>query len=432
MATTSPEAKAKRKATLLHKFGVDNSSKIPGNNEKRKATCIAKYGKEHFYQTGQWREEVQKSNLEKHGVNWFFQTAEAKNKTRQTCLARYGSENAMCNPDIKARLVASCMEKYGETNASKSPEVISRILSTKQAKYGTTAPIGVGQEEERIRAWLTSIGVPTIKNHTIILGKELDFYSADHKVAIEYNGLFWHCERFNKDRTSHYNKWKTCRDSGVRLITVFEDEWLGRQEQVKNFLKSVFGKNRKVFGRNCSVSDVPRQEAESFLDRTHIQGAPHTFRYAAGLYSKEKQLLGVMTFGKHHRGGQDTILSRLSFEDGVSVVGGSSKLFKYLTKKYDVKKVVSWSDNRWSSGKVYEALGFSVSARLPADYSYVDTTTSTPERKSKQSKKKSLTGCPKDVKEADWCKASGLYRIWDCGKIRWEWNKPNEISTATD
>ena len=416
----SSQVKSKRAKTTFEHFGVSNAAQIPSGKEKRKDTCIKKYGKEHFYQTEVWREQAQNKNLERYGKDWFFQTAECKVKTVDTCMQRYGQTSAMKDPLVQARQSASCQANLGVTNPSNSPEVVSKILQTKLTRYGTTSPTGIGQEEERIKQWLASIGVNAVKDHSIIPGKELDLFCKEAKVAIEYNGLYWHCEKFIKDRRSHANKWRACQQAGVRLITIFEDEWLHRQPQVKNFLQATFGKNTKVFARNCAVRAPQQKEVIDFLERTHIQGAPHTFTHAAGLYDKAGTLLGVMTFGKHHRGGKDTVLSRMSFAPGITVVGGSSKLFKFLLNTSAATKVVSWSDNRWSAGSVYPSLGFTLSAALPPDYSYVDTTKSTATRKSKQSNKKSLTGCPKNVKEFDWCRNSGLYRIWDCGKIRWE------------
>ena len=38
----------------------------------------------------------------------------------------------------------------------------------------------------------------------------------------------------------HYDKMKMADLNGIRLITIFEHEWLNREKQVKNFLKIGF------------------------------------------------------------------------------------------------------------------------------------------------------------------------------------------------
>jgi hypothetical protein len=65
---------------------------------------------------------------------------------------------------------------------------------------------------------------------------------------------------------------------------------------------------------------------------------------------------------------------------------------------------------------MYENAGFDLEEELKPDYFYCDNHDNA---FSKQSKKKSLTGCPKNVKEWEWCYQNGLYRVWDCGKKRW-------------
>ena len=127
-----------------------------------------------------------------------------------------------------------------------------------------------------------------------------------------------------------------------------------------------------------------------------------------------------MTFGRHHRGGTQTILTRLCFKSDTSVTGGSARLFKFLVEKTGAAEVISWSDNRWSEGGVYKALGFTSDKELAPDYSYVNMR-KTSQRFSKQSQCKATTHCPADLTEHEWARARGFSRIWDCGKIRWKW-----------
>jgi hypothetical protein len=103
------------------------------------------------------------------------------------------------------------------------------------------------------------------------------------------------------------------------------------------------------------------------------------------------------------------------------VVGGAQKLFK-ACKSWAINsgtnKIISWSDNRWSQGTVYEKLGFQLDKELNVDYSYVDLKNPI-KRLSKQSQKKSNTQCPANITEREWSIQRGLSRIWDCGKTRW-------------
>ena len=65
-------------------------------------------------------------------------------------------------------------------------------------------------------------------------GKQLDFYIPSMKLAIEYCGLWYHSELFGYvDRKTHKNKYFECKKLGIRLITIFEDEWLSKQNICK-------------------------------------------------------------------------------------------------------------------------------------------------------------------------------------------------------
>jgi hypothetical protein len=86
-------------------------------------------------------------------------------------------------------------------------------------------------------------------------------------------------------------------------------------------------------------------------------------------------------------------------------------------KKENYDSVVSWSDNSYSNGNIYEILGFKMQKEYGPDYFYFDLKNNC--YKSKQSQKKSSTGCTEEQTERDWCYEHGLYRIWDVGKKKW-------------
>jgi hypothetical protein len=277
--------------------------------------------------------------------------------------------------------------------------------------------------EHVIRDVISSHGLAASKLQ--IGKKEIDIFIKDKMIGIEYCGLRWHSDLLSDDaRLKHLSKLQLANDNGIRLITIFEDEWLTRKPQVLNFLKSVLGtSDRKVFARKCSVRAISRIESAKFIDDNHIQGASKRSHVFFGLFLGE-ELLGVISGSSHHRGGSDLVLDRLCFKDGVSVAGGSSKLLKHFMVwacENGYRKIVSWSDNRWSEGNVYEKLGFRLEAVLPPDYSYVKGN----KRTSKQSMKKANIAkkhpeiYSPDKTERQMTQELGLARIWDCGKKRW-------------
>ena len=296
---------------------------------------------------------------------------------------------------------------------------------------GTRCPIcgcdGTSKEEKGLCDFIKTL-IPEIKENTkkIIYPFELDIYISDLNLAIEYNGLYWHSEEY-KNRKYHINKQKMCNNKDIRLISIFGDEWLERQEQVKGYLKSVLGKNEiKLFARKADLKEVSKKEARDFLETYHIQGSTN-FEIAFGLYFNN-ELMAVVTGGSHHRQGHDNIfiLNRLAFKSNVSIAGGSSRLLKHLieyAKEKGFQKLLSWSDNRFSEGRVYGSIGFVLEDEHGPDYSYVNGRT----RISKQSCSKKLL-IKKGAKgtmtntEKELALTLGLVRIWDCGKKAWSIN----------
>ena len=76
-------------------------------------------------------------------------------------------------------------------------------------------------------------------SRNIISPLELDLYYPEKKIAVEFNGDYWHNEsRVTSDY--HYNKFKKCFDSGIILVSIFEHEWLPNKDSIKDYLIDLF------------------------------------------------------------------------------------------------------------------------------------------------------------------------------------------------
>ena len=98
---------------------------------------------------------------------------------------------------------------------------------------------------------------------------------------------------------------KLCNNLGIRLITIFEDEYRDRKKQILGYLKSAINKNKnKIYARNTELKEVSKKEAKKFLECYHIQGSAN-FEIAFGLYYLN-DLVGLITGNKHHRQGHES------------------------------------------------------------------------------------------------------------------------------
>jgi hypothetical protein len=273
-----------------------------------------------------------------------------------------------------------------------------------------------------------------------IAGIEYDVFSESGKFAIEYCGLYYHSEAMidpekkflcrltgkEKNKLIFYHQYKyevlKTERPDIKLFTVFEDEWVNKKDIVLNRIL----KKERVSARDTEFSKIGQAVAQDFLRKNHLQGpAPVSHHLCFGL-SYQKTLIGVITFGDHHRAGHEDeiVLSRMCFGD-LHVIGGSEKLFKNsLPHLPPGKKVISWSDNRYSQGEVYRRLGFRAAQELRPDYSYCKSGDN-PLRISKQAMKKTPAERLTNKTEHELRLEQGWFRIWDCGKIRWVLDIPN-------
>jgi len=271
--------------------------------------------------------------------------------------------------------------------------------------------------EIQIADYIKTLGVIPIKTRSVLPNRlELDLYMQQHSFAVEHCGLYWHNEH-RLPPSYHAMKTKLAKMQGIQLFTLFEDEWIERRSVLESMIAhKLKGTPNKIYARRCTVGVIDNKQAKRFFETTHIQGAPGTIKLAVGLYY-ESELVGCMSFGKHHRSNTGVILQRLSFKLNTSVVGGASKLFKYAQQQpFCVgSDIITWSDERYATGNVYKQLGFTESDAVPADYFYVKGQRRYP----KQRFQKRFTGCPVDITEKQHAESNGFTRIWDCGKIKW-------------
>lgn len=360
---------------------------------------------------------MQRTMQEKYGVSHNMELQECRDKIKSTKLERYGDERY--NNYEKGK--RTNLERYGVESLLHDAEFQQKMRQRKFEIHGyynfPKTEISVSHAENDVRAFFEEQSGHKFPSDRTVLGYdlELDGYCEELGLAFEYCGLYWHSERFKKPYYHRY-KYEQCRDKGIRLITIFEDEWINRQTQMKQFIRATLGKfDQRIYARKTTLVELPRQ-AQFFMDN-HIQGKSNSSLWTFGLVY-DSVLVACVSFGKHHRNGSDVVLNRLAFKAGTQVIGGASKLVKGSVPKLGCDNLLTWSDNRWSTGKIYEDIGFTLDADMRMDYSYV--VPSKQLRMSKQSMKKSETGCPPEITEHQWAKERGFYRIYDCGKKRWK------------
>lgn len=252
------------------------------------------------------------------------------------------------------------------------------------------------------------------------LGFELDIYVPSRKLAIEFDGLYWHDER-RKLPNYHLNKTEACEAAGIRLIHVFEDEWCLKGDIVKSRIAGILGKNYKIFARKCEVREIPYKESQEFLESNHIQGnCMSKWRYGLFLTGT---LVAVMTFGRN-RFDDGVELLRYCTLKRTNLVGGAGRLFKHFLREHpEISGVVSFADRRWSgTDAFYPKLGFELDGTTVPSYFYV---ISGVRHSRLEFTKGNLvkTGFDPTMSEHDIMLSRKIYRIYDCGNYKFVYSR---------
>lgn len=104
----------------------------------------------------------------------------------------------------------------------------------------------------------------TIKQRvkTLIDG-EIDIYLPELGIAFEFNVTYCHSELY-KDKHYHLDKTDSCLLKGVKLIHIWQDDWLYKREIVQSRILNLLGKSKKIYARNCTIKEVSSMEANFF------------------------------------------------------------------------------------------------------------------------------------------------------------------------
>lgn len=146
--------------------------------------------------------------------------------------------------------------------------------------------------EEEIAAFLTKKNIPfKQRDRKILSNKELDFVIEKYKIAIEYNGLYWHSTTRGKGKCYHYNKWKEAKDNGYELIVVWEDDWINNKNLVKSMILNAC-KNRRSHKPIEIISEVNQNEAEEFFKKNSLRRFVKGDVYSAH-YDSKSSLQGI-------------------------------------------------------------------------------------------------------------------------------------------
>ena len=500
-----PGHNEKVKQTCIERYGDANYV----NPEKAKRTTIERYGAEHYTQTDEYKEAVKETSMREYGVEHFTKAKSVKEKVRATNRKKYGYDYSLQSPEVRKRGLATIVANGGwslqrpellksimlkhkqgfdkklsvfEFNNVELLDVEKRLFKCLRCKkeFIKDKDIGLAKgnpqkfprcldcypihtlnkcslfHQEVLGYLINTLNIPLgniIENDKSVLktsNKELDLYIPSKKIAFELNGNIWHTEVYGgKTPSYHLNKTETCESQGIRLVHMFEDEWIVNKELVKEkiaYLLDAASSKQSVHARKCSIKSVIASVANEFLEKNHLQGGETGSSIRLGAFHEEENrdvLVAVMTFGqpRSFMGGKKEVgsweLVRFATDVDVRIPGIGSKLFSHFVKTHTPNNVFSYADRRWSTNiipNVYDRLGFTMTSKTKPNYFYVH-----PNKKNYKLRENRYgyrkTRLAKlfpdyDASKTEWenMKDRGYDKIWDCGTLKYVWTPAEATS----
>lgn len=295
-------------------------------------------------------------------------------------------------------------------------------------------PTWTSKGETEIKEFIEGLGFEIYKgkNRKLLEGKEIDLIIPSLKIAIEYNGLYYHTENMGKNSVYHLNKTLACNQLGYKLIHIFEDEWVVNKELIKSKLKHILGVSDgyKIGARKTVIKKISKEDKSYFLDECHIQGNDKSDIFYGAYYGDI--LVGVMTFNSHRNMTKSVEgeyeLSRYATRQGYTISGLASKILKQFINDYSPKSIISFADRRWTldgNNNMYTNLGFDLVSIVKPTYFYYNSKVNKYKRYHKFSFGKN--NLKKKYNEIDFTKSEseitselGYSKIWDCGLFKYQ------------
>ncbi|MFW6225577.1 MAG: hypothetical protein ACOC3V_01295 [bacterium] len=254
------------------------------------------------------------------------------------------------------------------------------------------------------------------KNEKKIGNYSVDIFIPSLNIIIEYNGLIYHSDKFNKNKVD-IDKYKEL-SKNYSYLMIFEDEWIKRRNCFKNLILNKIKKTnyKSLRPKDCKIELISNNEISQFYETYHYQGHCNS-KYNIGV-SYGDEIVACMSI-KHptRQNSGNWEISRMACSYKYKIHGIWSYLIKWIKRNNLISgKLITFSDNRLMNGKVYQIMGFEHVRNINPDYYWVKGRNRYHKSRLRKTDEEKLTG----KTESQLRKEQGYHKIYDLGKKKWE------------
>jgi len=292
----------------------------------------------------------------------------------------------------------------------------------------------VSYNEQEIVEFIKTIydGSIILHDRSMLKPNELDIYIPDKKLAIEYNGSYYH--RVEKlGNNYHQKKTLDCNDKGIRLIHIFDSDWVHKKEFIKQKILIALNKDfrKKIYAKNTIVKiENNKERLRNFYNDNHIQGYTSNFIYSFSLYSKNKLVANILLAkpsklsGTNSSKNNELEVIRYATAKEFCIVGGYNKLIMglILSLPKEITRLYTYANLRYDSGSLYENSNWTLDSLTKPSYFYIKNNTYEEFHRTSFTREK-LKKYYKDIysdnlTEEEMSRKLNLNKIYDCGKLK--------------
>nr|DAJ82777.1 MAG TPA: endonuclease-like protein [Caudoviricetes sp.] len=252
--------------------------------------------------------------------------------------------------------------------------------------------------EIEFEEWFKELGykVETNTRNEILI--ELDLFLPEKRLAIEFNGLWFHSEKYRASNY-HSNKFNSCNRRNINLLQFTDRESGKRKEVVKDIIsKELFINQLEIKKEDCIVDIILFEEAKMFVQRNSLS-EDYDFSSSFGLRDNEGNLVKLITLKKNKTNWE---IKHIVTKLGVIVDGGLNLLMKSIPNN---KNIIYQDNHFYSLSKELERNSFREIKRIPISFQWTNGIVI------KSNKDTSL----EEKNSKKW------YKFYDAGKTLYEW-----------
>ena len=376
------------------------------------------------------QDKIETTNKRLYGVRRPIQNSQIHSKLETTNIERYGFACAVKSdqvkkrePESKLKIENELLHKYRELDILEIRKheydikcvkghqyTISDINLYKRIKYGIDIcsicnPFNAYSEEtNEIYAYIRD-------NYDGKIEKEgNDIYLPGIRLQIIIIDLIANSEIY-REKGYYQEKINKLLDERKEYVLIYLDAWNEYKKAILSMLNKNIGKKEKViYSDDLKVLEIGEKTAKEFYELNnydkYIEGSINI-----GIFKRE-MLISMLSLKKE--GERYELLSYIE-KNGLRVIGGIKRLYRYFIKK--------WGDSVFgfsydiNGEEMYKILGFVIEKRMPIRYTYIEN--------NKRVEREYIRGLDLGFGKIDGkdehriCLDNSIFRIYDAGRVKW-------------